>query len=113
SGTQHGAVHVKQPTPKRSEKHEKHRVHCHFPQFWPAADPPDAGSTRCAALPTPGCARFVNKLLLVWLWFRSPHHSCRAFVMRTSEPSHTRPVTPASVLSIPKFANESAANDAN
>src|SRR5579864_177896 len=39
---------------------------------------------------------------LVW-WFRSPHHLCRGFVMRTSEPKPHQTNRFASVLSIPKF----------
>src|SRR5215831_14384453 len=48
----------------------------------------------------------------VWR-FRSPHHSCRAFVMRTSEPKPHWTNNLLVSFSIPKFANEGTANDAN
>src|SRR5271169_6863494 len=31
-----------------------------------------------------------NLLILVWLWFRSPHDRLAAAMMRSSEPPHTR-----------------------
>jgi len=47
------------------------------------------------------CTDF-RTVTLVWP-FRSPHHLCRGFVMRTSEPKPHQINRFSSVLSIPKF----------
>jgi hypothetical protein len=45
-----------------------------------------------------------HPLASIQVWrFRSPHHFCRGFVMRTSEPKPHQINRLTSVLSIPKF----------